>query len=57
MMKKKHMQDQNVRVEDNRVILFDSMQPILDGNPLQSTNSIFKQKSGLVNEKQMKKIK
>lgn len=28
-------------MEDNRVILFDRKQPLRDGDPLQSTNSIF----------------
>ena len=37
-----HMKDQTHRIEDHRVILYDRLQPIRNGGPLQSTNSIFK---------------
>lgn len=35
------MKNQHIRIEDKRVLLYDGMQPIKNGDPLQTTNSIF----------------
>ena len=51
-LRKKTMFGAIHRMEDNRLILFDSMQPLRNGHHLQSTNSIFRQNKDIVSKKQ-----
>lgn len=44
------------RIEGNRIILFDTNQPLKNGNHLQSTNSIFHNNENLASHKGMKKL-
>ena len=47
---KKSMQNQNTRVQNKRVVLFDALQPVLDGHPLQTTFSVYKRNEEVMNK-------
>ena len=49
-LKSKCMHGQHVRIENNRVMLYDHLQPVRNGDPLQTTASIF-YKNDLVKDK------
>lgn len=53
---KKSMQNQNTRTINSRVLLYDGLQPIKNGDPLQSTNSIFKKNELVASRRKFQQI-